>query len=56
MSTDGETSNEQFKFIFELFNNGYVYLDKEKCINLRLKFSDKIIKQIDKYPTIVRIN
>jgi hypothetical protein len=56
MNTDGGTSNEQFKFIFELLINNCVQLDKEKCDNLRLNFyTPKEFDEPKKYPVRVKI-
>jgi hypothetical protein len=56
MNTEGGTTNEQFKFIFELFKNNYVQLDKEKCYDLRLNFyTPEGFKEPGKYPIRVKI-
>jgi len=56
MNTEGGTSNEQFKFIFELFTNNYIQLDKEKCDKLRLNFNNSKEFEIPKkYPIRVKI-
>jgi len=56
MNTEGGTSNEQFKFIFELLTNNCVELDKEKCDNLRLNFyTRKGFEEAEKYPIKVKI-
>lgn len=57
MNTDGGTSNEQFKFIFELLTNDYVELCKEKCLELRLNFyTPKGFETPEKYPIRVKIS
>lgn len=56
MDTEGGTSNEQFKFIFDLLTNDCVQLDKEKCDELRLKFyTPKGFEEPEKYPIRVKI-
>ena len=56
MDTEGGTSNEQFKFIFDLLTNDCVQLNKEKCDELRLNF-DNIsgFEEPEKYPIRVKI-
>ena len=56
MNTEGGTSNKQFKFIFDLFTNGCVQLNKEMCNELRLNFDNKCgIEEPEKYPFKVEI-
>lgn len=57
MNTGGGTSNEQFKFIFELLANNCVQLDKEKCDELRLNFYTPMgFEMPEKYPIRVKIS
>jgi len=57
MNTEGGTSNEQFKFIFDLLTNDCVQLDKEKCDELRLNFYTlKGFEMPEKYPIRVKID
>jgi len=57
MNTEGGTSNEQFKFIFNLLTNDCVQLDKEKCDELRLNFyTPKEFEMPEKYPIRVKIS
>lgn len=56
MDTTGYATEEQLKFIFELFNNGYVYLDREKCFKLKLIFTKKMSFTNNKFPVIVSIS
>lgn len=57
MNTEGGTNNNQFKMILELLKNGYVKLNKEKCLECKLNFkkdySDKILDS--EYPTEVKL-
>lgn len=58
MNTEGGTTNEQFKFIFELLTNGCVELNKnkEKCEILRLNFyTPNKFELPEKYPIKVKI-
>jgi hypothetical protein len=55
MNTEGGTSNEQFKFIFELLTNDCVQLNKEKCDKLRLNFPIGF-EMPEKYPIRVKIS
>lgn len=63
MNTGDCATNEQFKFILDLFTNKSVQLDKKKCIDLKLNFgqdkpgffSDFFSDTHIKYPIKVKI-